>query len=210
LAEEYWGTGFIYQPRPGISIHRGVPSIVEHELRQIEQENYEGYRLPNPDTDAIALITFGVPTDPPARWAAHVIREHFERGLRFMIRWWDQDNYHRCVRCGALDGICLRAGAFWSIDDGDHSAYWCGETRCPCSEEQTHVPKTKADDDAMVSMTAFVDGSAIRVISTFRTGRRVMVRYGANPESADRQRMAQEINAINQAMNPAHETVGQE
>ena len=210
LAQEYWGTRFIYQPRPGISILRGVPPIVEHELRRIEQENYEGYRLPNPDNDAIALITFGVPTDPPARWADHVIRNYFEHGLRFMFRWWDQDNYHRCQRCGALDGICLRAGAFWSIEDGDHSTYWCGETRCLCSGEHVRVPRTKADDEAMVSMTAFVDGSAIRVVSTHRTGRRVMVRYGAKPQSADRDQIAQEINDRNDAMNPANERSGRE
>jgi hypothetical protein len=211
LAEEHWGTRFIYQPRPGISIHRGLSPIIESELRRIAQESYDGYRPPNSDDDAIALITFGVPTDPPARWADHVIRHHYEQGLRFMVRWWDQDNYHRCVRCGALDGICLRAGAFWSIDGGDHSTYWCGETRCPCSGEcNTRVPGAEADDDAMVSMTAFVDGPTIRVVSTFRTGRRSMMRFAAKPESADRDRTAQEINAINQAIYPVNEPGGQE
>jgi hypothetical protein len=200
LAEEHWGTRFIYQPRPGISIHLGVPPIVENQLRRIAQERYEGYRLPNPD-DGVALITFTVPTDPPALWADHVIRRHYERGLRFMFRWWDQDNYHRCVRCGALDGICLRAGAFWSIDGGDHSACWYGENRCHCSGEcNTRVPGAEADDDAMVSMTAFVDDPAIRVVSTFRTGRRSMMRLEAMVGDADR--VIQEINCINHVLHP--------
>ena len=199
LAEEHWGTRFIYD-HPGVSIQRGLSPIIESELRRIEQERYEGYHLPNPG-DAVALITFTVPTDPPALWADHVIRHHYERGLRFMFRWWDQDNYHRCVRCGALDGICLRAGAFWSIDGGDHSACWYGETRCHCSGEcHTRVPGAEADDDAMVSMTAFVDGPAIRVVSTFRTGRRSMMRLGAMAGDADR--VIQDINSMNQVLHP--------
>ena len=199
LAEEHWGTRFIYEPRQGISIHRGLSPLVERELRRIEQERYEDYRPPNPNDDAVALIAFGVPTDPPALWADHVIRQHHECGLRFMFRWRDQDNYHRCVRCGALDGICLRAGAFWSIDGGDHSACWYGETRCPCSgQHSVRVPAAEGDDDAMVSMTAFVDGSAIRVVSTFRTGRRSTLRLGIR--HGDPVCTVQEINAMNHVL----------
>src|SRR5712692_9286355 len=62
LAEEHWGSRFIYA-RPGVSVQLGNSLMVENELRFIEQETYERYQPPNP-SDAVALITFTVPSDP--------------------------------------------------------------------------------------------------------------------------------------------------
>ncbi len=70
LAEEHWGSRFIY-PRPGVSIFRGTSATVENELHRINQERYELHRTPTAD-ESVALITFTVPTDPPALWAESV------------------------------------------------------------------------------------------------------------------------------------------
>lgn len=73
LAEEHWGSRFIYE-RPGVSIFRGPSATIENELHRINQEGYELYRTPTAD-ESVALITFTVPTDPPALWAESVRKE---------------------------------------------------------------------------------------------------------------------------------------
>jgi hypothetical protein len=199
LAEEHWGSRFIY-PHPGVSIHRGDSPLIERELRSIEQECYERYQPPSAG-DAVALITFTVPTDPPALWTESVIQHYYDHGLKFTFRWWDMENYHRCVQCGALDGICLRAGAFWSVPSEEHTAYWYGEMRCHCSGDLQETRATGDndfdDDDAIVSLTAFVDGPALRIISTWKTGKRTMVRVGM-PGDVDR--IIREIREMNHVL----------
>ena len=112
------------------------------------------------------------------------------------------ENYHRCVTCGALDGICLRVGAFWSVSSNDHAAYWYGKTGCHCS---ACFPKIREiggndfdDDHAIVSITAFVDGPAVRIVSTFKTGKRFTRRLMTTPEQANR--LVDDINSVNIAL----------
>lgn len=209
LAEEHWGSRFIY-PQPGVSIFRGVDATIENELQRIKEEGYELYR-PLAADESVALITFTVPTDPPLLWADAVINRYYDRGLMFVFRWWDRDNYHRCVACGALDGICLRAGAFWSVPGDDHAAEWWGRTSCPCSGSDALSTPSRGigvndfvDDDAIVSTTAFVDGPGVRIISTWRTGKRTMTRYMTVP--GDASRVIDNINAMNVALDKADAT----
>jgi hypothetical protein len=49
-------------------------------------------------------------------------------------------------------------------------------------------------------MTAFADGSAIRVVSTFRTGRKSVLRLATKPGEVDL--AVREINAMNHVLNP--------
>jgi hypothetical protein len=200
LAEEHWGSRFIY-PRPGVTVYRGSSPTIEDELRFISQEGYELHTSPSP-SDAVALIAFTVPTDPPALWAESVIRHYYDHGLMFIVRWWDMENYHRCVDCGALDGICLRVGAFWSVPSKDHAAYWYGKTGCHCSGGFQMTRKIGGndfnDDDAIASMTAFVDGPAVRIVSTGKTGKRFMQRFMTLPRDANR--LVDDINSKNIAL----------
>ncbi len=213
LAEEHWGSRFIYPP--GVSIFRGPSTTIESELQRIKQEGYERYRPPTAD-ESVALITFTVPTDPPSRWADQVINRYYDRGLMFVLRWWDMENYHRCVACGALDGICLRAGAIWSVPGDDHAASWCGRTSCPCPESDAMGERLGGlpfgglqparaiggndldDDDTIVAMTAFVDGPAVRIVSTWKTGKRTMIRSMTTPGDADS--LVHRINSMNIAI----------
>lgn len=199
---KYWGTRFIY-PYPRL-VTTSESAVIQRELSLVEREGYELYASPTPG-DSVALITFTVPSDPPSLWANRVINQYRDLGLTFMIRWWDLDNYHRCLVCGALDGICLRAGAFWSVsgvaaDANSRAAFWWGKTPCRCGDMQES--RQIGDDDfcendrAIVAHTAFEDDAdSIRIITTTKTGKRFMVRVGV--PAGEAAAVVGEINEIN-------------
>jgi hypothetical protein len=200
-------------------IFPGDSSTVENELSLIKQEGYELYRPPTTN-ESVALITFTVPADPPSLWADQVINRYYECGLMFILRWWDMENYHRCVDCGALDGICLRAGALWSVPGEDHAASWYGKSHCYCPgtyppgaclaglpsgelQETRNIGENDFGDDAtVVSMTAFADGpGVIRIVSTGKTGKRTMTRVVTPPEYVEE--FVRDINTRNIVLSPA-------
>jgi hypothetical protein len=204
LGIEHWGTRFIY-PHPGVSTLRGgETALIQNELHLIEREGYEHY-VPPTHGDAVALITFTVPSDPPSLWAEQVISQYHDRGLMFMIRWWDMENYHRCTVCGALDGICLRAGAFWSVSGGASdpkadAALWWGKAQCHCrgfhDSRKIGADDYCHDDSAIVAQTAFEDGAdSIRIVATSKTGKRSMLRVCVPAGGAAA--LVREINEMN-------------
>jgi hypothetical protein len=192
------GTRFIY-PKPGIRLQTDV-EIVEI-LKDIEREGYEGY-IPPSTGEQIVSLTFTCPSDPPSLWAIEVIEKHYDADLRFVCRWWDLDNYWRCIQCNALDGICTRVGAFWSVAAGSvparpgfkHVASWYGRNPCKCQAKTDRRAMWDGSNDnpdydanrEMCSITAMHEGdNNIRIVSTGITGVRYMTRQHYIGPSAD-------------------------
>jgi hypothetical protein len=200
---EAHGTRFIY-PRPGVRWQEARES--QETVEDIEREGYEGYVPPKIGTGDQALfsLTFTCPSDPPSLWAMEVIEKYYAHGMRFMFRWWDLDNYWRCIQCNALDGICTRVGAFWSVAAGSvparpgfkHVASWYGRNPCKCQAKTDRRAMWDGSNDNLdydpeheiCSITAMHEGdNNIRIVSTGITGVRHMTRQhyiGPNADQA--------------------------
>ena len=192
------GTRFIY-PKPGVRQHTDVESV--EILKDIEREGYEGY-VPPIAGEQLVSLTFTCPSDPPSLWAIEVIEKYYDADVRFVCRWWDLDNYWRCIQCNALDGICTRAGAFWSVASGSvparpgfkHVASRYGRNPCKCQAKTDRRAMWDGSNDnpdydanrEMCSITAMHEGdNNIRIVSTGITGVRYMTRQHYIGPSAD-------------------------
>jgi hypothetical protein len=194
------GTRFIY-PRPGIRLQTDIE--IAEVLNDITKEGYEEYVLPA-SGEQIVSITFTVPSDPPSLWAMEVIEKYYDADLRFICRWWDLDNYWRCIQCNAFDGICTRAKAFWSVATGSvparpgfkHVASWYGRNPCKCQAKTERRGMWDGSNDnpdydpnrEICSITAMHEGdNNIRLVGTGITGVRYMTRQHYIGPDADQE-----------------------